>query len=250
MTESPSPLDRLEARLDAQAARIDELYRLLHAASTLQRIAEPRRRPSGRRDSASLWPGQGGTDDENQFVLGAHVVLGLAVLGLAHADNAAVRKTGAPARLKRIIKATAILATFQILLRAILVASLVYSLGSSAVTVVVFLHVAVALAIITQASSVSTAYDMWEEGEFRTEAPAAPTPPPTPTAPPHNALATNPYAPPTTAAPPSSSLRTTRKTGLRSVTAGDSTTATASSLPPAASTSIASRCSCWPTPAS
>jgi hypothetical protein len=53
MTEHPSPLDRLETRLDAQAARIDELYRLLYAASTLQRIAEPRRRPTRRRDQVS-----------------------------------------------------------------------------------------------------------------------------------------------------------------------------------------------------
>ena len=53
MKEHPSPVDRLEARLEYQAARIDELYRLLHAASILQRIAEPHRRPSRRRDRVS-----------------------------------------------------------------------------------------------------------------------------------------------------------------------------------------------------
>jgi hypothetical protein len=52
MTEHPLPLDRLEARLDAQAARIDELYRLLQGASSLQ-IAGPRRRPRRRRDRVS-----------------------------------------------------------------------------------------------------------------------------------------------------------------------------------------------------
>jgi len=31
---------------------------------------------------------------------------------------------------------------------------------------VTFLHLVTALAIITQASSVATAYDMWEEHEF------------------------------------------------------------------------------------
>ncbi len=56
MTEHPSPLDRLEARLDAQEARIDELYRLLQAASSLQRIAGPRRRPPRRRDRVSALP--------------------------------------------------------------------------------------------------------------------------------------------------------------------------------------------------
>jgi hypothetical protein len=50
MTEHPSPLDRLEAKLDAQAARIDQLYRLLHEASARRREVEPRRRPRRRRD--------------------------------------------------------------------------------------------------------------------------------------------------------------------------------------------------------
>jgi hypothetical protein len=50
MTEHPSPLDRLEARLAAQEARVDELYRLLKAAPAPRRIAEPRRRPRRRRD--------------------------------------------------------------------------------------------------------------------------------------------------------------------------------------------------------
>jgi len=53
MSDHSSSLDRLEARLDAQAARIDELYRLLQAASTLRSVAEPRRRPHRRRDSVS-----------------------------------------------------------------------------------------------------------------------------------------------------------------------------------------------------
>jgi hypothetical protein len=44
MTGPRSSLDRLEARLEAQTARIDELYRLLHSASPQQRAAGPRRR--------------------------------------------------------------------------------------------------------------------------------------------------------------------------------------------------------------
>jgi hypothetical protein len=50
MSEHPSPLDRLEARLDAQAARIDELYRLLQEALPRPETAGPRRRPRRRRD--------------------------------------------------------------------------------------------------------------------------------------------------------------------------------------------------------
>jgi hypothetical protein len=53
MREHPSSLDRLEARLEAQEARIDALYRLLDAAALARpSIAEPRRRPRRRRDRA------------------------------------------------------------------------------------------------------------------------------------------------------------------------------------------------------
>jgi hypothetical protein len=56
MAEHPSPLDRLETRLDAQAARIDELYRLLHASPDRRKIAAPRRRPRRRRDRVAARP--------------------------------------------------------------------------------------------------------------------------------------------------------------------------------------------------
>jgi hypothetical protein len=46
------------------------------------------------------------------------------------------------------------------------------SWGPIYIGVVGFLHVATALAIITQASSSATAYDMWEEREF--QVPVAP----------------------------------------------------------------------------
>ena len=95
-----------------------------------------------------------------------HVLLGLAILGLAHYDNAKLKSTSAPNRLKRIAKSTAILATFQIILGLILYANVRLSVNVPLVDVVTFLHLVTALAIITQASSVATAYDMWEEHEF------------------------------------------------------------------------------------
>jgi hypothetical protein len=52
----PSQLDRLEARIDAQAKRIDELYQLLHASADQGTIAEPRRRPRRRRDRVAARP--------------------------------------------------------------------------------------------------------------------------------------------------------------------------------------------------
>ena len=100
------------------------------------------------------------------YLVDTHVILGLALLALAHYDNALIKKTAAPKRLKRIVTATAALATFQIILGAILYANLRLNVSVPLVSVISFLHIMTALAIITQAASVATAYDMWEEDEF------------------------------------------------------------------------------------
>jgi len=102
------------------------------------------------------------------YLVDAHVALGLVILALAHYDNAQIRKTEAPNRLKRIVKSTAILATFQIVLGIILYANLRLDVNVPLVSVISFLHLVTALAIITQAASVATAYDMWEEREYAT----------------------------------------------------------------------------------
>jgi len=100
------------------------------------------------------------------YLVDAHVALGLAILALAHYDNALIKKTTAPNRLKRIVKSTAVLATFQIILGVILYANLRLGVSIPLVSVISFFHLVVALAIITQAASVATAYDMWEEHEY------------------------------------------------------------------------------------
>jgi hypothetical protein len=95
-----------------------------------------------------------------------HVILGLVILGLAHYNNVKIKKTEAPDRLKRTAKATAILATIQPLFGIALLVNMMLVASIPLVGVVSFLHLMAALAIITQASSVATAYDMWEEKEF------------------------------------------------------------------------------------
>ena len=105
-----------------------------------------------------------------------HIVIAVAVLGLAFAIFRGVGRTSCPPRIKRITKTTWYLAIFQGVLGLALAVGVELSWGSVYVGVVSFLHVANALAIITQASSSVTAYDMWEEKEF--EAPAAPSPSP------------------------------------------------------------------------
>jgi heme A synthase len=95
-----------------------------------------------------------------------HAVLGLIILGLAHYDYAMLKRTNAPNRLKRIAKSTAVLTTFQIILGIILYTNLRLNVSIPLLEVVTFVHLVTALAIITQAASVATAYDMWEEHEY------------------------------------------------------------------------------------
>jgi hypothetical protein len=100
------------------------------------------------------------------YLVEVHVFLGVVILALAHYDNVQIRKTDAPNRLKRTAKATAVLATIQPVFGIILWVNLRMGMNIPVIEVVSFLHLVTALAIITQASSVATAYDMWEEHEF------------------------------------------------------------------------------------
>ncbi len=100
------------------------------------------------------------------YLVEGHTFLGLLMLALAHYNNAQIKKTEAPKRLKRIVKATAVLATIQPILGVILFLNIRFQVGVPLIEVVSFLHLIIALAIITQASSVATAYDMWEEHEY------------------------------------------------------------------------------------
>ena len=112
-------------------------------------------------------------DPVNQAV---HVAVAIGVLGLAFVVYRGVGRTSCPERIKRITKTTWYLAIFQGVLGVALAAGAALSWGSVFSGVVGFVHVATALAIITQASSSATAYDMWEEKEFQVPVapPAAP----------------------------------------------------------------------------
>ena len=99
--------------------------------------------------------------------LAVHVVIAVAILGLAFVVYRGVGRTSCPARIKRITKTTWYLAIFQGVLGVALEVGIALSWGSIYVGLVSLLHVANALAIITQASSSATAYDMWEEKEFQ-----------------------------------------------------------------------------------
>jgi len=106
--------------------------------------------------------------------LPVHVVVAIVILGLTFTIYRNISRTSCPDRIKRITKTTWYLAVFQGVLGIVLALGVVLSVGSAYVEVVSILHVGNALAIITQASSSATAYDMWEEKEF--EVPLSPSP--------------------------------------------------------------------------
>ena len=96
-----------------------------------------------------------------------HGLIGVAILGLAFQASRELSRSSCPDRIKRISKVTRNLAVLQGLLGIALGVGYAFSWGSLYTGVVSFMHVANALAIITQASSSATAYDMWEEKEFQ-----------------------------------------------------------------------------------
>lgn len=103
--------------------------------------------------------------------LDLHLVVGVAVIALALVAFRRVRETTCPDRIKRIAKTTAILGAFQAVLGALLYAALRLGAGVPFQDVVLLLHVVTALAIITQAASSATAFDMWEEKELAQASP-------------------------------------------------------------------------------
>jgi len=107
---------------------------------------------------------------------GLHGVVGVAVVVLAYYAFRKVQKTSCPDRIKLITRTTTIFAIVAGLIGAILALPGSYALTGSVEQFVLFLHFSLAVAIITQASSSATAYDMWEEREFAqppTSGPAA-----------------------------------------------------------------------------
>ena len=95
-----------------------------------------------------------------------HTFVGLILVGVAMASYSLVRKSACPDRIKRISKTTAILAVIQGILGILLLAGIMLHFGTVFQGIILFIHVVNALAIITQASSSATAFDMWEQKEF------------------------------------------------------------------------------------
>jgi hypothetical protein len=99
--------------------------------------------------------------------IAVHILLGIAMILLTQSNVRRLDILPVPPRLKRISKATAGLALFQIVIG--LAWAAMAHLAPELRIVAILLHgahIVCAFAILSQASSVATAYDMWEEKEF------------------------------------------------------------------------------------
>ncbi|MGB8218203.1 MAG: hypothetical protein WCE94_12965 [Candidatus Methanoperedens sp.] len=100
-----------------------------------------------------------------------HIALGFVIIGLASYNFNGVRWTSVPGRVKRIAKTTFILS----IAIGVLVLPLYFGAGGHILFrvtlrgLILFFHVVVGFAIITQAAAVAIAYDMWEDKEFARE---------------------------------------------------------------------------------
>ncbi len=104
--------------------------------------------------------------------LTVHALLGLAMVVVTLSNARNLGALPVPPRLKRISKVTAGFALFQAVVGLALGAVLHLAPDLPVVDPVLRgAHVVSALAILAQASSVATAYDMWEEKEFGEAAP-------------------------------------------------------------------------------
>jgi len=101
-----------------------------------------------------------------------HMVLGALIVAFAFVNAKNLAATAAPTRTKRVAKAIAGMSAAGAVLGALLYLDFTPGLGILQRGPVYVLHVLTAFAIITQAASVATSYDMWEEKEFEAAAPS------------------------------------------------------------------------------
>lgn len=116
------------------------------------------------------------------FVPYLHAGIGAVVVLWAFGNFRAVRATHAPGRTKRTVAATFGIAVLMVLLGFLLwfgVGSGASLFGATVNEGIALIHLVGALAIVTQAASTATSFDMWEEREFEqeTEPGVIPVPP-------------------------------------------------------------------------
>ncbi len=122
----------------------------------------------------------------SQVLIYLHLILGFAIIVFAFNNFSGLRNTRVAGRVKRIAQASVNLSIAVAILGSLLffnlgVRQFIPLINISMNELILFFHVFTSFAIITQASAVAIAYDMWEEREFEKESepgiiPAQPKP--------------------------------------------------------------------------
>ena len=100
-----------------------------------------------------------------------HIVLGIAIIGLAFYNFSGIRKSRVTGRVKRIAQVSLNLSVWAGIFGAVLFfdigkALVIPVINTSIYGLILFFHIICAFAIITQAAAIAIAYDMWEDKEF------------------------------------------------------------------------------------
>ena len=100
-----------------------------------------------------------------------HIVLGIAIIGLAFYNFSGIRKSRVMGRVKRIAQVSLNLSVWAGIFGAVLFFDIGRTLtipviNTSIYGLILFFHIICAFAIITQAAAIAIAYDMWEDKEF------------------------------------------------------------------------------------
>jgi len=114
-----------------------------------------------------------------------HLALGLLIILILYVTAEQLRQTRVPARVKRIARASFALSVLMGFLGLLLWFNVgsrwtLPWVGYSVYQAILVIHIANALAIITQLAAVAIAYDMWEDHEFEKETEPGKVPPPSP----------------------------------------------------------------------
>jgi hypothetical protein len=113
-----------------------------------------------------LIPGVVLSSTEGTILTGLHILVGAAVLGLAIYNMTSLEMTECPDRVKRISKVIVEMSVLASILGVIIAVGLWDLQDFCSLDLIRLMHLVTSLAIITQATSVATGYDMWEEKEF------------------------------------------------------------------------------------
>ena len=114
------------------------------------------------------------TPGGSSILIYLHIVIGIAIIGLAFYNFSGIRNTCVIGRVKRIAQASYNLSVTAgvsgvLIFLDIGKTTVVPVINVSIYGLILFFHVICAFAIITQAAAIAIAHDMWEDKEFEKE---------------------------------------------------------------------------------